>query len=200
MYSKVLSAAVQGIDAYVVKVEIHLDPALYAYTTVGLPDNAVKESRERVSAAIKNSGFLFPSKKITVNLAPAGIRKEGASFDLPIALGLLAATGQVSRERLSRFAVLGELALDGTIRPIHGALSIATHLITRKLDKGLGNPDYNYMIRSVPQDRGETAPFHWYLSLVVRLSYAAGFELGSGMFINTTLPEESARFLNRIEL
>ena len=142
MYSKVLSAAVQGIDAYVVKVEIHLDPALYAYTTVGLPDNAVKESRERVSAAIKNSGFLFPSKKITVNLAPAGIRKEGASFDLPIALGLLAATGQVSRERLSRFAVLGELALDGTIRPIHGALSIATHLITRKLD-GLVVPEAN---------------------------------------------------------
>lgn len=134
MYARTLSAAVQGIDAYVVKVEVHLDTALPAYTTVGLPDNAVKESRERVSAAIKNSGFLFPAKRITVNLAPANIKKEGSSFDLPIALGILAATGQLSTDRLNRTIILGELALDGAARPIRGALPVAAYLKGRKID------------------------------------------------------------------
>ena len=142
MYSKVLSAAVQGIDAYVVKVEVHLDSALPSYTTVGLPDSAVRESRERVSAAIKNSGFLFPQKKITVNLAPAAIKKEGAAFDLPVAVGLLAATGQVSIERLGRIVILGELALDGTLRAIKGSLSIASTLSKRKID-GIILPEVN---------------------------------------------------------
>jgi magnesium chelatase family protein len=134
VYSRINSAAVKGIDALVVKVEVHLDTALPGYTTVGLPDNAVKESRERVSAAIKNSGFLFPQKKITVNLAPADERKEGSSFDLPIAVGILAATGQVSTEKLGRTILLGELALDGQLRPIKGALSIAASLMNRKVD------------------------------------------------------------------
>ncbi|MFH0764892.1 MAG: YifB family Mg chelatase-like AAA ATPase [Calditrichota bacterium] len=134
MYAKVLSAAVHGIDAYIVKVEVHLDTALPAYTTVGLPDSAVRESRERVSAAIKNSGFLFPSKRITVNLAPATIKKEGAAFDLPAAVGLLAATGQVGKDRLGKMILLGELALDGSLRPIKGALSMAATLANRKID------------------------------------------------------------------
>jgi len=125
LYAQILSAAVDGIKAFKVKVEVHLDTALPAYTTVGMPDTAVKESRERVSAAIKNAGFLFPSKKITVNLAPASVKKEGSAFDLPIALGLLAATGQVEREGLKNAVFLGELALDGGIRPIRGALPIA---------------------------------------------------------------------------
>ena len=128
MYAQVLSAAVSGIDANIIQVEVHLDSTLPKYTTVGLPDNAVRESRERVSAAIKNSGFLFPQKRITVNLAPAGIKKEGASFDLPIAIGILAASNQVRSSSLSTTALLGELALDGTLRPIKGALSIATAL------------------------------------------------------------------------
>ncbi len=118
----------QGIDAYIVKVEVHLDPALPSYTTVGLPDGAVRESRERVSAAIKNAGFLFPGKKITVNLAPAAIKKEGAAFDLPIAVGLLAATRQVRCDRCDRIVFLGELALDGALRPVRGALPIAVAL------------------------------------------------------------------------
>lgn len=143
MYSKVLSAAVQGIDAFIVKVEVHLDSALPSYTTVGLPDNAVRESRERVSAAIKNSGFLFPHKKITVNLAPAAVKKEGAAFDLPVAIGLLGATGQVDSARLSNLVILGELALDGTLRPIRGSLSIASTLSERSKIEGILLPTAN---------------------------------------------------------
>jgi len=128
LYSEVLAAAVQGINAFLVKVEVHLDTGLPSYTTVGLPDSAVRESRERVSAAIKNSGFIFPPKRITVNLAPASVRKEGAAFDLPIAIGLLCATGQVDTNRSKRAVILGELALDGALRPIRGALAIAAAL------------------------------------------------------------------------
>jgi len=134
VYARVLSAAVQGIDAYIVKVEIHLDSSLPAYITVGLPDNAVRESRERVSAAIKNSGFLFPPKKITVNLAPASIKKEGAAFDLPVAIGLLTATGQVASSNSKNIVLLGELALDGSLRSIKGALPIASTLADKNVD------------------------------------------------------------------
>lgn len=125
MLSKVLSAAVLGIDAYVVEVETHLEGQLPAFATVGLPEGAVRESKERVNAAIKNSGFRFPQKRVTVNLAPADIKKEGSAFDLPIAIGILAAMGQVSHERLDDFIILGELSLDGSLRPIRGALPIA---------------------------------------------------------------------------
>lgn len=92
MLSKLFSSATYGIDAYLVEVETHVEKQIPSFTIVGLPDNAVKESRERVMAAIKNSGFEFPRNKITVNLAPADIKKEGSSFDLPIAIGILAAT------------------------------------------------------------------------------------------------------------
>lgn len=125
MYSKLLSAAVFGISAFPVEIETHLDNQVPAFLIVGLPDSAVKESRERVTAAIKNSNFAFPSKKITINLAPADIRKEGSAFDLPIALGILSALGHISQERLENTMILGELSLDGLLRPIHGALPIA---------------------------------------------------------------------------
>ncbi len=125
MYSRLRSSSVQGIAAFGVEIETHIENNLPAFIVVGLPDSAVKESRERVSAAIKNSGLPFPQKKITVNLAPADIRKEGSAFDLPIAIGILAALGMIDNERLSDTIILGELALDGSIRPIHGALSIA---------------------------------------------------------------------------
>ena len=105
------------------------------FIMVGLPDSAVRESKERVIAAMKNSGLQFDfSKRITINLAPADIRKEGSAFDLPIALGLLAATGGVDADVLKQFIVLGELALDGSVRPIHGALNIALHARTIKKD------------------------------------------------------------------
>ena len=91
---------------------------------MGLPDSAVRESRERVRTAIRNAGFPFPSDRITVNLAPADLRKEGASFDLPIALGILAATGALREGALGPFAVVGELALDGQIQPVRGVLAV----------------------------------------------------------------------------
>ncbi len=125
MFSKVFSASTYGINAFVVEVETHFDRKLPSFTIVGLPDNAVKESRERVSAAIVNSGFEFPVTKITVNLAPADIKKEGSSFDLPIAIGLLATSGMVKDKMLSDTLLLGELALDGNLRRVHGGLPIA---------------------------------------------------------------------------
>ncbi len=125
MYSSILSASVYGIDAFLVEIETHLDNALPSFSIVGLPDSAVKESRERVAAAIKNSGLNYPNKKITVNLAPADIRKEGSGFDLPIALGIISASGMLDPQSFEGKLFLGELSLDGNIRPIHGALSIS---------------------------------------------------------------------------
>ncbi len=126
MTAKVLSSAILGIDAYVVDVEASLSGAkLPRFITVGLPEGAVKESKERVTAAIKNSGFRFPIKHVTVNLAPADIRKEGSAFDLPIAIGILATMWNVKKEYLDKLMMLGELALDGSLRPIRGALPIA---------------------------------------------------------------------------
>ncbi|MCJ7508218.1 MAG: YifB family Mg chelatase-like AAA ATPase [candidate division Zixibacteria bacterium] len=125
MLSKILSSAVLGIDAYIIQVEADISPQLPSFTTVGLPDNAVKESRERVQSAIKNSGFTFPNKKITINLAPADIKKEGSAFDLPIAIGILSATGQISKESFEDYLILGELSLDGAVKPIRGALPMA---------------------------------------------------------------------------
>ncbi|MBW1982933.1 MAG: hypothetical protein JRJ12_17170, partial [Deltaproteobacteria bacterium] len=125
MLAKVLSSAVLGIDAYEVEVEVDITMGLPAFATVGLPDGAVRESKERVKSAIKNSGFRFPPHRITVNLAPADIRKEGAGFDLPMAVGILAATGIVSRSKLSSYLIIGELSLDGRVKATRGALPMA---------------------------------------------------------------------------
>lgn len=125
MFSQVLSATTYGIEAYLVKVESHLDSGLPAFITVGLPFGAVRESRERVNAAIKNSGYTFPVKRITVNLAPADIRKEGSVFDLPIAVGILAAQGHILQEPLHDYLLVGELSLDGTVRPVNAILPVA---------------------------------------------------------------------------
>ncbi|MEN9828223.1 MAG: hypothetical protein RJA11_839 [Bacteroidota bacterium] len=125
MYASLYSASVFGIGAFPVHIETHLENAVPMFLMVGLPDSAVKESRERVSAAIKNSELPFPLKRITVNLAPADIKKEGSGFDLPIALGIITAMGHLDQEALDNTVFIGELALDGELRPIHGALSIA---------------------------------------------------------------------------
>ncbi len=125
MLSKVKSAALMGIDAYLVEVETSLERGLQNVAMVGLPDSAVRESRERVMSAIKNSGFELTQKRTTINLAPADIRKEGSGYDLPIAIGLLAAYGEISEARLQDHIIVGELALDGGLRPVHGVLSIA---------------------------------------------------------------------------
>lgn len=125
MLAQILSATTFGIDAFIIKVEAHLEGAVPGFITVGLPDNAVRESKERVNAAIKNSGFTFPIKRITINLAPADLRKEGSGFDLPIAVGILAAHGQIESHRTEEYVVVGELSLDGSLRPINGVLSLA---------------------------------------------------------------------------
>ncbi len=123
--AKVLSSAVRGIDAYIVEVEVDISSGLPQLTTVGLPEGAVKESKERVRTAIKNCSFPYPVKKITVNLAPADVRKEGSAFDLPIATGILAATGIVPQEKLLQYVIMGELSLDGRVKPVRGVLPCA---------------------------------------------------------------------------
>ncbi len=125
MLAKVLSAAVVGIDAILVDVEVDIAQGLPQFATVGLPDGAVKESKDRVKAALKNSGYEFPAKRITANLAPADLKKEGSGFDLPIAIGILAATGIISGDLLKQYILLGELSLDGSLKPIRGALPVA---------------------------------------------------------------------------
>ncbi|MFN7928940.1 MAG: YifB family Mg chelatase-like AAA ATPase [Blastocatellia bacterium] len=131
MLFKTLSAAVYGIDAELVEIEVDLTPRAGdaqsepAVTVVGLPDLAVRESRERIRAAINNSHFFFPVYKITINLAPADVKKEGSAFDLPIAVGILGANGELKRETLDDTILIGELALDGRVRSIRGALPIA---------------------------------------------------------------------------
>ncbi|HUU29490.1 MAG TPA: YifB family Mg chelatase-like AAA ATPase [archaeon] len=151
MLSKVVSGAVMGIDAYLVEVETDISPGLPCYTLVGLPDNAVRESRERVSSAISNISYSFPLKRVTINLAPADIKKEGASFDLPIAIGLLTASGQLSSERLGEYLVLGELSLDGNLKPVRGALPLAANC--RKFGlRGLLLPQENAVEAAVVSD------------------------------------------------
>ncbi len=125
MLAKVKSAAINGIDAYPVEIEVHLQRGKPLTTIVGLPDAAVKESKERVHAALKNTGFYVAQRRQVINLAPAHTKKEGPSFDLPIALGIMAASEQMTADRLADFAVLGELALDGGVRPVVGCLPIA---------------------------------------------------------------------------
>ncbi|MEW6108027.1 MAG: YifB family Mg chelatase-like AAA ATPase [Nitrospirota bacterium] len=126
MLSKVLSASVIGIEAYKVEVEVDISSrGLPHFSMVGLPDTAVKESRDRVRAALKNIGFNFPLKQITVNLAPADLKKEGSSFDLPIAIGIIASEGLIAPEALNGYIFTGELSLDGRLKPVRGALSMA---------------------------------------------------------------------------
>ncbi|MGH7582030.1 MAG: YifB family Mg chelatase-like AAA ATPase [Gemmatimonadales bacterium] len=125
MLARIHSAAVLGVEALAVDVEIDITNGLPSYTTVGLPLGAVKEGRERVAAALGNAGFQLPLRRITVNLAPADLPKRGSAFDLPVAIAILAASGQIPGDRLARTLFLGELGLEGDLRPIRGALPIA---------------------------------------------------------------------------
>jgi len=125
MLASVRTAALHGIESVAVAVEVDLSFGLPALVMVGLPDTAVRESRDRVKAAIRNSGFEFPQERITVNLAPADVRKAGAAFDLPIALGVLAASGVVTSRTARNALVIGELSLDGSMHPTRGVLPIA---------------------------------------------------------------------------
>src|SRR5215467_13356202 len=125
--------ALSGFDAPPVTVEVHLSGGLPAFNLVGLPDTEVKESRDRVRAALQNAQFDFPSRRITVNLAPADLPKDSGRFDLPIALGVLAATGQIDAAKLAGHEFAGELSLSGQLRPVRGALAMALALHTGRV-------------------------------------------------------------------
>lgn len=128
MLSKVNSVTIWGIDGFIVEVEVDITGSLPGISVVGLPDQAVKESRDRIKPAIKNSGFEFPNRKIVINLAPADIKKEGAYFDLPISLGILAAIGYIPSKNLEEYFVVGELALNGDVRSVKGILPMVLKL------------------------------------------------------------------------
>lgn len=125
MLSRIAAAAVVGVDAILVSVETDIALGLPAFTMVGLPDAAVKESQHRVQAAVRNSGIRFPNRRITVNLAPADLKKEGSALDLPVAVGIVAATGGLSSAQTEGWAINGELSLDGVLRPVRGAIAMA---------------------------------------------------------------------------
>ena len=142
MLAKVNSAALYGIDALRVEVEIDIAAGLPQLATVGLPEGAVRESKDRIRAALKNCGYSFPAKKITINLAPADIKKEGSAYDLPMAMGILAAEGLVQKNLLQDYFFVGELSLDGAVKPIRGALPIAVAAKREGL-KGVILPETN---------------------------------------------------------
>jgi len=154
MLARVWSFGLQGIDAYPVEIEVDISRGLPMLNLVGLPDSAVKESKERVRSAIKNSGFSWPPDRITVSLAPSGIRKEGACFDLAIALGILAATEQINNQELAKYFILGELSLDGSIKPVKGMLPIA--MAAAKTgpteNRGIITPEQNAKEASIVSD------------------------------------------------
>ena len=141
MLARVKSGALRGVDAYLVEVEVDLAPGMPYFATVGLPEVAVRESKDRVRAALKNSGYKFPGNRVTINLAPADVRKEGTGFDLPVALGILAAQEIVPQESLEKYIIFGELSLDGRLKPTRGILSMA--LATREAGLALITPRDN---------------------------------------------------------
>ena len=135
MVSKVLTSTVIGLEAYKIEVEVDILNSLPGVSIVGLPDTAVTEARERVKSAIKNSGYLFPNKKVVVNLAPADIKKEGTNYDLPIAIGILAQDGVLDWEKFKDYIFVGELSLDGSLRPVNGVLAIVSGLKNLGINK-----------------------------------------------------------------
>lgn len=141
MLAKVISAAVLGVDAYEVQIEVDISGGLPSVMVVGLPDAAVQESRERVRSAIRNSGLPFPSSRIVVNLAPADVRKEGPAFDLPIAVAILVAQGIVSQDAVAEMVMSGELALDGQLRSLRGAINISLYAAQAGVPKVVVPPD-----------------------------------------------------------
>jgi magnesium chelatase family protein len=166
MLARILSGALIGIDAYPVEVEVDIAQGLPQFSTVGLPEGAVKESKDRVKSAIKNSGYDFPPRRITINLAPADIRKEGAAFDLPMPIGILVATGLLRGERPGRFLYMGELSLDGRVKAVRGVLPVAVGAREWSVD-GLIVPEENApegaIVEGVPvygvRDLGEVVAF-----------------------------------------
>ena len=157
MLARVISAAVVGVDGLMVQVEVDLAQGLPSFSTVGLPEGAVREAKDRVRAAIRNSGYEFPPRRITVNLAPAAVKKEGTGYDLPIAVGILAAGGLFAHDQLDGTVITGELSLDGSVRPVPGVLPMA---LAASMGSGLwiSNPSPPFLTASTSASRALGAP------------------------------------------
>ncbi len=175
MLAKILSCAVVGIEGWIVEVEVDVARGLPVFSTVGLPDNAVKESKDRVKAAIKNCSYEFPTKRITVNLAPADLRKEGAGFDLPIALGILNAGGVFELGRKGKYCVTGELSLDGCVRRVKGILPMIMAARDRGY-QGMIIPAENSAEAKMLVDDIEIVPV---ARLQQAVEFLAGMDIGS---------------------
>lgn len=132
MLVKTFGSALFGIEAIPITIEVNIDKGIQFFL-VGLPDSAVKESQQRIEAALGNTGYKYPKQKIVINMAPADIRKEGSAYDLPIAIGIMAASGQIENEKLGQYIIMGELSLDGGLKPIKGALPIAIKAVKKAL-------------------------------------------------------------------
>ena len=193
MLSKILSAALIGIDAHIVEVEVDVTAkGLPHFSTVGLPDTAVKESKERVRAALKNTGFNFPLKQITVNLAPADLKKEGSAFDLPIAIGIVVSEGIVSPDAVEGFLISGELSLDGRIKNVRGALSMAIKAREDKL-RGLILPEENAAEACVV----EGVPVYGFRTLPELIEYLTGMNTKEPRKINiSAVMEENSLYID----
>ena len=150
MLVKTFGSAVQGVDATTITVEVNIDKGIN-FSLVGLPDSAVKESQHRIDAALNNTGYKIPGKKITINMAPADIRKEGSAYDLTLAIGIMAASGQMQSENVDEYVIMGELALDGGLRPIKGVLPIAIQARKEKF-KGIILPKQNVLEAAIVND------------------------------------------------
>ena len=172
----VYGAALLGVDAYLIRIEVNMDRGI-AYHLVGLPDNAIRESGYRISAALKNSGFRMPGKKITINLSPADLRKEGSAYDLPMAIGIMVASGQIDSTTFDSYLMVGELSLDGGLRPVRGVLPVAIAARNQGF-KGLILPDSNSREASVVEDLAVFGARN--LSEVVDfLQFGTGLEMGA---------------------
>lgn len=147
MFTKTNGAAVQGIDALMIKIEVSVEQG-FGFCIVGLPDTAVKESYQRILSAVKMCGIEFPRRKVVVNMSPADVKKEGSAYDLPLAIAVLAADEKVTADRLERFMLMGELSLDGSLQPIKGVLPMAIKAREHGLD-GIIVPKANVMEAAV---------------------------------------------------
>jgi len=143
MLTAVYGSSVFGVEACSITIEVNIGGGI-GYHLVGLPDNAIKESNFRIAAALNNIGYKLPGKKITINMAPADMRKEGSAYDVPIALGILVSSGQITAPNIDRYVIMGELALDGSIRPFKGALPIAIQALKEEFQKQLKYPKHDF--------------------------------------------------------
>lgn len=164
MITEVFSASTYGVDAYIIRDETHIESGLFSFAIVGLPDSAVKESKERVAAAIKNSMFHFPLRRYTVNLAPADLRKGGSGFDLPMAIGILCETSQASPVKVKDYVFVGELSLDGKLRAVPGVLPIALEAKKNKF-KGIILPLENAKEAAIVEDI-DVMPFETLIEVI----------------------------------